>query len=95
MTEESLNGLKRSMYCGEVRLEHVGQQITVMGWVQKVRNKGSLIFIDVRDRAGIVQVVLSEDTASPALLEQASDLRTEFVVAISGQVQRREGAVNE
>ena len=95
MTEESLNGLKRSMYCGEVRLEHVGQQITVMGWVQKVRNKGSLIFIDVRDRAGIVQVVLSEDTAPPALLEQASDLRTEFVVAISGQVQRREGAVNE
>ena len=66
-----------------------------MGWVQKVRNKGSLIFIDVRDRAGIVQVVLSEDNASPVLLEQASALRTEFVVAVSGQVQRREGAVNE
>ena len=95
MTEESLNGLKRSMYCGEVRPEHVGRHITVMGWVQKVRNKGSLIFIDVRDRAGIVQVVLSEDNASPALLEQASALRTEFVVAVSGQVQRREGAVNE
>ena len=95
MTEESLNGLKRSMYCGEVRPEHVGRHITVMGWVQKVRNKGSLIFIDVRDRAGIVQVVLSEDNASPVLLEQASALRTEFVVAVSGQVQRREGAVNE
>ncbi|MBQ7917117.1 MAG: aspartate--tRNA ligase [Firmicutes bacterium] len=93
--EESLNGLKRSMYCGEVRPEHVGQTITVMGWVQKARNKGSLIFIDVRDRKGLVQAVLSQETADPQLFELAGSLRTEFVVAVTGKVQMREGAVNE
>lgn len=95
MTEESLNGLKRSMYCGEVRPEHTGQTITVMGWVQKTRNKGSLIFLDIRDREGLVQVVLSQETADPALFEKAASLRTEYVVAITGKVQKREGAVNE
>ncbi len=95
MTEESLNGQKRSMYCGEVRPAHIGRRITVMGWVQKVRNKGSLIFIDIRDKKGLVQAVLSQDNASSELLEQASALRTEFVVSLTGQVQRREGAVNE
>lgn len=95
MTEESLNGLKRSMYCGEVRPEHTGLTITVMGWVQKTRNKGSLIFLDIRDREGLVQVVLSQETADPALFEKAASLRTEYVVAVTGKVQKREGAVNE
>ena len=95
MIEESLNGWKRSLYCGEVRPEHVGSQITVMGWVQKARNKGSLIFIDIRDRSGLVQAVLSQETSDAELFEKAASLRTEFVIALRGTVQRREGAVNE
>ena len=95
MTEESLNGMKRSLYCGEVRPEHIGQKITVMGWVQRARNKGSLIFIDIRDKKGIVQAVLSQETADPAVFEKAASLRSEYVIALSGTVQAREGAVNE
>ena len=93
--EELLQGLKRTVYCGEVTKEQVGQVHTVMGWVQKQRNKGSLIFIDLRDRTGIVQAVLSEDETDPAIFEKASHVRSEYVLAITGLVAMREGAVNE
>ncbi len=55
--EEALNGVKRTLYCGELREQHIGQRVTIMGWVQKQRNKGSLIFLDIRDRKGVVQAV--------------------------------------
>ena len=93
--EESLNGRKRTLYCGEVRPEHVGQVHTVMGWVQKQRNKGSLIFLDIRDRKGLVQAVLSQDTADAEVFEKAARVRTEYVVAVTGLVSMREGAVND
>ena len=59
--EEALSGVKRTLYCGELREEHIGQRVTIMGWVQKQRNRGSLIFLDIRDRKGVVQAVLSQD----------------------------------
>jgi len=93
--EESLNGLKRTIYCGKVTEEEIGKIHTVMGWVQRARNKGSLIFIDLRDRFGIVQGVLSQEEAAPEVFEKAKSLRSEYVVALTGTVEKREGAVNE
>ena len=93
--EESLNGLKRTVYCGLVTEEMIGTEQTVMGWVQRQRNKGSLIFIDLRDRYGIVQAVLSQETSDPAVFEKAASVRSEYVLAITGTVEKREGAVNE
>ena len=93
--EESLNGLKRTSYCGKLSQENIGQVHTVMGWVQKQRNKGSLIFIDLRDRTGIVQAVMSQDDTDAAVFEKAATVRTEFVLAITGTVVQREGAIND
>lgn len=93
--EESLQGLKRTLFCGEVRPEHEGQTHTIMGWVQKQRNKGSLIFLDIRDRKGLVQAVLSQDMVDAEVFEKASRVRSEYVVAVTGTVIPREGAVNE
>ena len=93
--EESLNGLKRTSYCGKLSQENIGQVHTVMGWVQKQRNKGSLIFIDLRDRTGIVQAVMSQDDTDAAVFEKAASVRTEFVLAITGTVVQREGAIND
>ena len=74
---------------------NVGEKVTIMGWVQKNRNKGGLVFTDVRDRSGIIQVVCEEGTTEPALIEKAASLRSEYVVAIVGKVARRSGAVND
>ena len=74
---------------------NVGETVTIMGWVQKNRNKGGLVFTDVRDRSGIIQVVCEEGTTEPALIEKAASLRSEYVVAIVGKVARRSGAVND
>ena len=93
--EESLNGLRRTIYCGQVTENEIGKVHTVMGWVQRQRNKGSLIFIDLRDRFGIVQAVLSQETADPEAFKIAASVRSEYVLAITGTVQAREGAVNE
>ena len=93
--EESLNGLKRTSYCGKLTQENIGQVHTVMGWVQKQRNKGSLIFIDLRDRTGIVQAVMSQDDTDAAVFEKAAGVRTEYVLAITGTVVQREGAIND
>ena len=92
---ESMQGLKRTHRCGELSAVNVGETVTIMGWVQKNRNKGGLVFTDVRDRSGIIQVVCEEGMTEPALIEKAASLRSEYVVAIVGKVARRSGAVND
>ena len=91
---ESMQGLKRTHRCGELSAANIGETVTVMGWVQKNRNKGGLDFVDVRDRSGIIQAVFEEGKTDSALLEKATRLRAEYVVAIVGKVERRQGAVN-
>lgn len=87
--------MKRSMYCGEVRREHETQTITVKGWVQKRRDLGGMIFIDLRDREGILQVVFN-DAISPEALKTADSVRSEYIVSVTGEVvARAEGQVNE
>ncbi len=92
---ESMSGLHRSHRCTEVTNALVGQQVTLMGWVQKRRNLGSLIFIDLRDRSGLMQVVFDEPVIGSEGFAKAADLRSEFVVAVVGTVQKRAAAVNE
>ena len=92
---ESMKGLHRSHRCTEVSSSNVGEKVTVMGWVQKRRNLGSLIFIDLRDRSGILQIVFDENSVGADGFEKAGTLRSEFVVAIEGTVQKRSAAVNE
>ncbi|CDH89958.1 aspartyl-tRNA synthetase [Clostridium botulinum B str. Eklund 17B (NRP)] len=90
---EALNGLKRTMMCGEPREEHVGQKITLMGWVQRNRKLGGLDFIDLRDKTGIMQVVFGEEINSEAF-EKAKSVRPEYCIAVTGEVVKRE-SVNE
>ena len=92
---ESMKGLKRSYRCGEITTANVGETVTVMGWVQKQRNKGGIVFVDLRDRAGILQVIFEESECGTEYFEKAGKLRSEFVVAVVGKVCKREGAVNE
>ena len=92
---ESMTGLKRTHRCAELSEANIGEKVTIMGWVQKNRNKGGLVFVDVRDRSGLIQVVFEEGSTDKALLEKAAKLRSEFVVAIVGTVEKRSGAVNE
>ena len=92
---ESMQGLKRTHRCGELSAANVGEKVTIMGWVQKNRNKGGLVFVDVRDRSGIVQIVCDEANTDAALLEKAASLRAEYVVAVVGEVAKRSGAVND
>lgn len=92
---ESMQGLKRTHRCGELSSANIGETVTIMGWVQKNRNKGGLVFVDVRDRSGIIQVVFEEGKAEAALIEKAAKLRAEFVVAVVGKLEKRSGAVNE
>ena len=92
---ESMIGLKRSHRCTEVSNANIGEEITVMGWVQKRRNLGSLIFIDLRDRSGILQIVFDENDVQKEGFEKAETLRSEFVIAVKGMVTKRGGAINE
>ncbi len=93
---ESMTGLKRSHMCGTVTEKMIGQTVTMMGWVQRRRDLGQLIFIALRDRTGIVQIVIDGNTAEKALFEKAQALRSEFVVAVKGEVTARaEGNINE
>ncbi len=91
---ESMSGLKRSCRCAEVTSKNIGDTLTLMGWVQKRRNLGSLIFIDLRDRSGLVQLVFDENVNDKALFEKAETLRSEYVIAAVGSLRKREGAVN-
>ena len=92
---ESMKGLKRTHRCTEVSNNIIGETVTVMGWVQKRRNLGSLIFIDLRDRTGILQIVFDEKDVLAEGFAKAETLRSEFVIAVVGKVTKREGAVNE
>ena len=92
---ESMRGLHRSHRCTEVSNANIGETVTVMGWVQKRRNLGSLIFIDLRDRSGILQVVFNEENIGKEGYEKAGTLRSEYVVAVVGKVEKRSAAVNE
>ncbi len=92
---ESMQGLKRSHRCTEVSSANIGEKVTVMGWVQKSRNKGGIIFVDLRDRSGILQVIFEESQCGAECFEKAGKLRSEFVAAIEGTVCKRASAVNE
>lgn len=92
---ESMKGLHRSHRCTEVSSANIGEKVTVMGWVQKRRNLGSLIFIDLRDRSGILQIMFDENSIGTEGFNKAGILRSEFVIAVEGTVQKRSAAVNE
>ena len=92
---ESMKGLHRSHRCTEVSSANIGEKVTVMGWVQKRRNLGSLIFIDLRDRSGLLQIVFDEESVGAEGFAKAGTLRSEYVVAAEGTVQKRSAAVNE
>ena len=92
---ESMAGLKRSHRCTELSTANIGETVTVMGWVQKSRNKGGIIFVDLRDRTGILQLIFEEASCGAESFAKAEKLRSEFVVAVTGKVESRSGAVNE
>ncbi len=92
---ESMRGLKRSHRCTEVSGANIGEQVTVMGWVQRRRNLGSLIFIDLRDRSGLLQIVFDEPQVGAEGFAKAGTLRSEYVIAVEGIIQKRSAAVNE
>ena len=92
---EAMQGLKRSHRCSEVSNENIGEIVTLMGWVQKRRNLGSLIFIDLRDRSGLIQLVFDENDPDVEKFAKAERLRSEFVIAVNGKVRIREGNINE
>lgn len=92
---ESMKGLHRTHRCTEVSNSNIGETITVMGWVQKRRNLGSLIFIDLRDRSGLLQIVFDEPKVGSEGFAKAGTLRSEYVVAVTGTVEKRAAAVNE
>ena len=91
---EFLTGLKRNFMCGQLRKEHIGQEVTVMGWINRRRDLGGLIFAQIRDRSGIVQTVFDSTQADQALFEKASTLKLEYVVAVRGVLRYRDGNVN-
>lgn len=92
---ESMRGLKRSHRCTEVSHQQIGQTVTVMGWVQKRRNLGALIFVDLRDRSGLLQIVFDENSVGEEGFLKAGTIRNEFVLAVTGTIQKRTAAVNE
>ena len=92
---ESMKGLHRTCRCAEVTKEMVGSKVTLMGWVQKARNKGGIVFVDLRDRSGIMQLIFENGNIDEEGFEKAGKLRSEFVIAVTGTVENRGGAVNE
>ena len=91
---ESMKGLKRTHRCTEISTANIGENVTLMGWVQKSRNKGGIIFVDLRDRSGIVQLIFENGSIDAKGFEKATKLRSEFVIAVTGVVEARSGAVN-
>ncbi len=92
---EAMLGLKRTHRCTEVTAGDIGSEVTVMGWVQKSRNKGGIIFVDLRDRSGILQLIFEEKDCGEEVFAKAEKLRSEFVIAVVGKVEARSGAANE
>ena len=89
-----MKGLKRTHRCTEISTANIGETVTLMGWVQKSRNKGGIIFVDLRDRSGIVQLIFENGSIDAKGFEKATKLRSEFVIAVTGVVEARSGAVN-
>lgn len=92
---ESMKGLKRTHRCAEITLEDVSKEVILMGWVQKSRNKGGIIFVDLRDRSGLVQIIFEESDCGSEHFGKADKLRSEFVIAVVGNVTKRAGGINE
>ena len=92
---ESMKGLKRTHRCAEVTKAEIGSTVTLMGWVQKSRNKGGIVFVDLRDRSGIMQIIFENGDIDAEGFEKAGKLRSEFVIAVTGHVEARSGSVNE
>ena len=92
---ESMNGLKRTHRCAELSVQDVGKTVTVMGWVQKSRNKGGIIFVDLRDRSGLLQIIFEGTDIDEEGFAKAEKLRSEFVIAVVGTVEKRAGGINE
>ena len=92
---ESMHGLHRTCRCAEVTTQMVGSEVTLMGWVQKARDKGGIIFVDLRDRSGIMQLIFENGSIDEEGFAKAGKLRSEFVIAVTGTVEKRGGAVNE
>ena len=86
---ESMKGLKRTHRCGELSSSNIGEMVTVMGWVQKNRNKGGIVFVDLRDRSGILQIIFEESDCGAENFAKAEKLRSEFVIAVTGHVEKR------
>ena len=91
---ESMKGLHRTCRCAEVTKDMIGQEIVLMGWVQKARDKGGIVFVDLRDRSGIMQLIFENGTIDEEGFAKAGKLRSEFVIAVTGTVEKRGGAVN-
>ena len=91
---ESMKGLKRTCRCAELSAADIGKTVTVMGWVAKNRNKGGLVFVDLRDRSGILQIIFEDGQTDQTVFERAGKLRSEFTIAVTGKVAKRSGAVN-
>ena len=90
-----MQGLKRTHRCTEVSIANEGQKVTVMGWVQKQRNKGGIVFVDLRDRSGILQIIFEESDCGAENFAKAEKLRSEYVIAVVGTVTKRSGATND
>lgn len=88
---EFLTGMKRTAMCGELRADSIGKEVVIMGWVNRRRDLGSLIFVQLRDRSGIVQAVFDSETTDKQLFEKASSIKMEYVIAVRGKVRRRVG----
>lgn len=91
---EFMTGMKRTNYCGDFRIEDCGKEVTVFGWVQRQRDLGQLIFIDLRDRTGIVQLAL-DDTADKDIFKKASSVKSEYVLGVVGTVRERSAKTNK
>ena len=92
---ESMQGLHRTCRCAEVTKEMIGKEVILMGWVQKARDKGGIIFVDLRDRSGIMQLIFENGSIDEEGFAKAGKLRSEFVIAVTGVVEERGGAVNK
>ena len=92
---ESMRGMKRTCRCAELSEKNIGEEVTVMGWVQKQRNKGGIIFVDMRDRSGILQIIFEDGEINDKDFAKAEKLRSEFGIAVKGKVTARSGAVND
>ena len=91
---DNLQNFRRTHYCGDLRPAQAGETISVCGWVQRQRDKGALIFVDLRDRSGILQLIFEENDCGAVYFAKAEKLRSEFVVAVTGTVEKRSGAAN-